>query len=512
MSKKFNVAAASPLLCLACGVLPLQTSTAIAAAADSPVSLSAPIVTRHRGTFNGRRITYTAMVEAVPVVDTAGHPAARLVDVAYIAEPVHDAAHRPVLFAFNGGPIAPSNLIHLGALGPKRLAIPEDPRAEPSHFALTDNTHALLDVADLVFFDPANTGFSRTLEAVDPKSYFSVKADGQQLTQFVIEWSKAHGRVDSPKYLIGESYGTLRAAEAANQLQNTSCPLAGIVLLGQAVNIIEYAQRPANIISYVVSLPTLAAIAWAHDRADRQGRSFEQFISDAQAYARGDYLSVLFLGNAATTSQRESVAKSLQAFTGIASSYYLAHALKITKEQYRRELFPGQLLGLNDARYIGPAASGDPFRGILRAYDQAFAAYLRDDLKAGGIGSYLGNPVQGDLGGWDWGPNKTPFGDWPYTKLISEVMEKNPTFRVLVGNGYYDTQTTVGAMDYLVSQADWPRDRVKTAYYQGGHMFYTVDASLEKLSQDIRGLITTTPASDSASKNSTHEGRSHASR
>lgn len=489
MLRKMTTAAVRAALCFWPCLLLAQAPGAQDAPAGAAVSLAAPIVTHHRSVFNGKRIAYTASVEAIVVADAAARPAARLVDISYIADGVHDSHRRPVLFAFNGGPISPSDLVHMGAFGPKRLAIPDDLEADPATFRLVDNTHALLDAADLVFFDPANTGFSRTLPGVDPKSYYSVEADGQQLAQFVIEWSKAHGRVDSPKYLIGESYGTLRAAEAANQLQNSSMPLAGVVLLGQAVNIIEYAQRPANIISYVVSLPTLAAIAWAHDRADRQGRTFEQLVRDAQAYGRGEYLTTLFLGNAAAQSQRQTVARRLEEFTGIPSSYYLAHALKITKEQYRRELFPGQLLGLNDARYIGPAAAGDPFRSVPHAYEEAFKAYLHDDLRAGDVGVYRGNPVQGDLGGWDWGPNKTPFGDWPYVKLISEVMQKNAAFRVLVGNGYYDTQTTIGAMDYLVSQADWPRDRVKTAYYQGGHMFYTVEASLGRLSQDVRELI-----------------------
>jgi carboxypeptidase C (cathepsin A) len=469
---------------------PACLTVCLAAFGSARAEDSLPIVTHHAGVFHGKKVHYDAAVEATTVADAGGHSAARLVSVAYVASSIKEADRRPIIFAFNGGPIAASALIHMGALGPRRVFVPDDITADPSKFRIVDNSYALLDVADLVFFDPANTGFSRTLPGIDPASYFSVVADGQQLAAFVLEWSKAHGRAASPKYLVGESYGTMRAVETAHQLQGTAMPIAGVVLLGQAINIIEYAQRPANIISYAVSLPTLAAIAWSHNRAERKDRSFDQFILDAQVYGRGEYLSVLFLGNTATAEQMRHVAERLQEFTGISSQYYLEHGLRITKEQYRRELFPGQLLGLNDARYIGPAEKGDPFQVVPRAYEAAFKIYLREELKVGDLGEYLGSPVKNDLAGWDWGPNKTPFGDWPYAKGISEVMQKNPAFRVLVGNGYTDTQTTIGAMDYLVSQVDWPRDRVAKAYYEGGHMFYSVEASLRKLSEDIRTLIT----------------------
>jgi carboxypeptidase C (cathepsin A) len=470
-------------------LLPIMAGLVLASAHAGAGELAAPITTKHSGVFHGKRVPYLASVEATTVSDAAGHPAARLISVSYLAADLKRPESRPVLFAFNGGPITASAVIHMGALGPRRVLVPDDVTADPSTFKLGDNPYALLDVADIVFFDPANTGFSRTLPGVDPSSYFSVVADGGQLAQFILEWSKAHGRAASPKYLIGESYGTMRAVETANQLQSTPMPIAGVVLLGQAINIIEYAQRPANVISYVVSLPTLAAIAWSHNRADRKGRTFDDFIRDAQEYGRGEYLNTLFRGNTVSAQATREVASRLEEFTGISAAYYVSHGLRITKEQYRRELFPGKLLGLNDARYIGPADRGDPFGAVPKAYDDAFRRYLREELKVDDIGDYLGSPVKNDLAGWDWGPNKTPFGDWPYTKLISEVMQKNAKFRVLLGNGYYDTQTTIGAMDYLVSQVDWPRDRVTEVYYQGGHMFYSVDASLRKLSEDIRDLI-----------------------
>lgn len=458
----------------------------------SPVNLSAPIITQHTGVFGGKSIAYQGVVEPFEIDDAAGKPIARLVATSYIAQPIvktSESQQRPVLFVFNGGPILASTPLHMGAFGPRRVAVPDDLKADPKTFKVVDNVYAPLDVADVVIFDPASTGFSRVAPGVAPESQFSVKADGWQLTQLVIQWSRAHDRIESPKYLVGESYGTLRAVAAAEQLQAANAPLAGVMLLGQAVNIIEYAQRPGNIISYVVSLPTLAAIGWRHDMVKKRGRSFERFIKDAQAYAAGEYLAVLFQGDSASLAKRKAVARKLYEFTGLPAETYLAGNLKVPKIQYQRELFPGQFLDTNDARYVTPADG--PGAQYLSVYGPAAIEQLHTQLNVSDIGEYFtGIPVHGDFGAWDWGPNKTPFGDWPYVAQLRGVMQANPTFRVLVANGYYDTQTTLGAMDYFVSQAGLPRDRVRARYYHGGHVFYTVESSLKLFCDDVRDMVT----------------------
>jgi len=453
------------------------------------VALDRPIVTRHTGLFNGKRIEYTAAVEPIVVPDAAGKPAARLVAISYTAD--DSTADRPVLFAFNGGPIAPSYVIHFGLLGPKRLMVPDDTRADPSTFKTAENEYSPLDVADLVFFDPAETGYSRALPGVDFNTAFtSVATDAQELTGLVIEWSKIHDRASAPKYLVGESYGTMRAAESAHQLLKAGTPPAGVVLLGQALNIIEYSQRPDNIISYAVSLPTLAATGWFHGKADRGGRTFEQFIRDAEQYGAGEYLSVLFLGQRAPLARRQAVARALQEFTGLPAEFYLDHNLKVAKTLYQASLLPGQMLSTNDARYAYPAGQPDPFAGVLSSLEKEFLNYLHTDLEAGDIGVYSRqNPAPPGLNAWDWGPNKSPFGDWPYVRSLSEVFKAQPNFRVMVANGFTDTQTTVGAQDYLVGNAYWPADRVRSRHYHGGHMFYTVAASAKAFADHVRTMI-----------------------
>jgi carboxypeptidase C (cathepsin A) len=455
-----------------------------------------PVVSVHQGVFNGKHVIYKASVEAVIVADGSGKPAARLVDTSYIATSVGNATKRPVIFAFNGGPITPSDIIHMGMLGPKRVAIPDDVTASPSTYKVVDNRYTLLDVADLVFIDPASTGFSRVLEGVDPKGYFSVPADAQQVAAFIAEWSRKHGRLDAPKYVIGESYGTIRAAAVADQLQKlpTPVPLSGVVIIGQALNIVEFSQRPANIISYVASLPTIAAIAWSQGKANAHGKSFDDFEDEVRQFARTDYLTALFQGAKLSDDERRKIAARLEDYSGIPAAFYLANNLEISKERYRRELFKDrhEILGMIDARYAGPnPASGpapDPAGVITAAYESAFKTYLHDDLKIDDVDDYTTrDPVED---GWNYGGAASPFSDWPFPTLLTNVFAANPKFRLMVMNGYEDTQTTVGAAQYLVDRSGWPQDRVSIHFYQGGHTAYSVEGSLRRMTSDIRVLVT----------------------
>lgn len=458
--------------------------------------IASPVVTQHVGTFHGKRVAYKATVEATDVSDAAGKPGARVVSIAYTAAGTN-AAKRPVLFAFNGGPISPSDVLHMGALGPKRVAIPDDVTADPSTYKTVDNSYTLLDVADIVFIDPASTGFSRVAPGVDPKSYFSITTDAQQVAQFIVEWSKAHGRLASPKYVLGESYGTQRAAAVANQLQKLPqpVPLAGVILLGQALNVIEFSQRPQNIVSYVVSLPTEAAIAWSHGKVDAQGKSFDAFMEEVKLFARTDYLTALFQGTTLPDDRRHAIAARLAAYTGIPAGFFLANNLEITKERFRRELLKdqGKIVGMIDGRYTGPnPAAGrapDPAGVIPKAYEDAFRIYLRDDLKVADTDYITESPVDG-FDGWRWDGNGiSPFADWPYPTLLTEVFAANPNFRLMVANGYEDTQTTVGAAEYLVNRSGWPKERVSLHFYQGGHTEYSNEDSLRRLTDDIRAMI-----------------------
>lgn len=457
-----------------------------------------PVITRHKDRFNGPALAYSAIVEAIDVADAQGKTSARVVSFSYVADVAKAQAPRPVMFMFNGGPISPSYLVHLGGFGPRRVLFPDDVKADPASFRLIDNPDSPLDHADLVFVDPASTGFSRVAPGKRPEDYFSIDSDAQQVAAFIQAWLKRHGRSGSPVFILGESYGTNRAAAVAAQLTALPDPVqvSGVVLFGQALNIIEYAQRPANIISYSVSLPTLAAIAWYHGKVDRTGHDFDSFIEAARVYARTTYLPALFRGANLPQDERAAVAAQLERFSGIAASWYLQNDLRITKERFRIELLKDQglLIGRNDARYAEPiterGGAPDPSRIIPEETERLFRQYIRDELKVDWAEPYVTtSPVKG-LEAWGWGGSgTTPFSDWPYQASLSPLFEKNPRFRVMVANGYYDTQTTIGAAEYLVTQSGWPSDRTDLRYYQGGHMAYSVDATARRFGADLRSFI-----------------------
>lgn len=481
--------------------LALMTAAAPARAAGEnpalrqPLAAHAPVVRQFTGRFDGKTIRYTSRVEGLDITDANG--SARIVSFAYTRDDVKDPAKRPVMFLFNGGPIAPSPWVHLGGLGPWRLAVPDDVTADPSTFRVVPNAYSPLDAVDLVFVDPASTGWSRVAPGTEPAAYYSVKADAQQFVAFIRAWLSAHGRERSPVYIFGESYGTNRAAEITGQLADApgAFNLAGVFLYGQAVNILEYAQRPANIVSYAVSLPTLAATAWYHGKVDRKGHTQAGFVDASRRFAAHEYLPALLAGNRLPVPERERIAAGLERYSGIPASWYLANDLRITKEQFREELLRGEglLLGRTDARYAakpGPEGrAADPAGVLPKAVLEHFAAYRRETLGVDWGEPYLSDSPVADLDGWNWSGGASPFGDWPYYQRITKMMAVNPAFRIVVGNGWYDTMTTMGAAELVVTQSGWDPARTTLRYYDGGHMGYSVEATARAIGEDIRELV-----------------------
>jgi carboxypeptidase C (cathepsin A) len=241
-------------------------------------------------------------------------------------------------------------------------------------------------------------------------------------------------------------------------------------------------------------LPTLAALAWYHQKVDRKGETLEQFVQEAWQFAQTDYLTALFQGSSIDTALRDRIATRLEEYSGIPAAYYREHALRISKEQYRGELLKdrGLLLGRNDGRYVAPitkkGSADDPSSVIMAPFERLFGEYIREDLKVDWPDHYVPAVTGENLDEWKWG-GSGPFADWPYSDRLLKVMKANPRFHVLIGNGYDDTQTTLGAADYAVRQSGWPEGRATLSYYVGGHMAYTVEASAKKFTDDVRALI-----------------------
>ena len=440
-----------------------------------------------------------ATVGETVVSDAAGVPTIRFVGASYVRQGV-DSARRPVLFAFNGGPSSSSSTLHMVALGPKRIGVTQDPALPaPNPPSMADNTETVLDVADLVFIDPAETGFTRILPGGKRDYFYSAQGDAQSVSDFIQAWCRANGREASPKYVLGESYGTLRATLMAGQLAAT-LPLDGVFLFGQAVNMIETSQRAKNVIAYATNLPALAAIAAYHGRADRQGKSMPAFIDEVYAWGMGEYLQALVKGQDLPPAERQRIARRLQALTGISAEYYLAHEMVITKVDFALELLrdKGLMLGTYDARYTGPAPApdrrvADPFAKVRSGIMPMLVEHMVSDLGVTWPMSDYRDYAPGSSEAWTWGRTSGiggPFDDYDYQAQISKAFRANPRFRLMIGTGIYDLTTTVGPARYLVAKSDYPTERVIQRQYEGGHMAYTNAPALKAFTADIRAFVT----------------------
>lgn len=473
----------------------LLASALFAGAASAQDTGSPQVQARSEQTVTaaGKRLAIAAEVGLVPVASKPGHADATAGYISYVGPA---RADRPVLFIFNGGPGAASAYLQMGALGPMRAHVPQDPAAVlPARATVTENPETLLDIADLVFLDPPGTGFSRIAADADRSFYQSVKGDADAAAQAAQAWLAAHGRTAAPLYILGESYGTIRAAAMVDALRTHAPALAlrGILLLGQALNMIETSQRPDNVVAYPVSLPTLAAIACYHHR--RPG-SCDPAQSAAEASAFGPtYLAALFRGGALDGAARTKIAAKLEALTGISAAYYLAHDLRISKEQFRVELLrdEGKVLGRYDARYTAPrpvdasdVVGPDAFSPVSDLYGKAVLGQL---ARIGVADPADYRVIVRFPGDWAYGAGDSPFNDWPFMAQLEKNMAANPELRLFVGTGLFDLTTTVGATDYLFAQASLPTERYHNARYPAGHVAYSDDASWHQLVTDIRAFL-----------------------
>ena len=454
--------------------------------------------TRFEGVFGGERVSYEARVERTDMMATDDLPAVSLVTTAYLAD-TNAASERPVIFLFNGGPGAPSSWLHMGGLGPVRINAPVDPAAPvPAEIELTANTDTLLDVADLVFIDPPATGFSRVTGEDEENALLTVMGDARLTVNFIMRWLDDHDRTGSPVYVLGESYGTLRASVVAGLMADTQ-PLSGVILLGQAVNMIETSQRADNIVSHATNLASLAAIAAYHGKADMDGRSMADFVDDVHAWAMSDYLLALSRGEALPEAERQAIADQLEAYTGVPADYFLDHRLAITTADFRGVLLAdqNQRLAVYDARYVGDAPDAgerpsDPFGPVARWVPQALSAHFTEtlDISLPMDSYYWRAPNASD---WRWLPTGGmggPFDDYNYASQLEAALAASDTFGVMIGTGRYDTTTTLGPARYLADHLEGGQGRVVIAEYEGGHMAYTNPEALEALTQDLRRFIT----------------------
>ncbi len=495
------------LVCsLAYGAAAADEITPATAADKEPVPEPTAFVSEHSGRFNGRPIAYTVTAGETYLRDKDGKPKASIFTFAYTKNGVERDEVRPVTFLWNGGPGAASLWLHMGTFGPKRVSVPSDATpAGPPPYPIPAAPETILDVTDLVFVDPVGTGFSRALGDHESKEFWGLSEDANSMAEFIRTWATANGRWNSPRFLLGESYGTTRAAAVARILESEfMMSLNGIIFISQALDYqgsTPYVRD--NIIAHITYLPTMSAAAWYHDRIEPKPENLEAFLEQARTFAMDELMPALFRGNRLDEASRVRIRDRLAYFTGLSPEYVERANLRVQGFRFAKELLreEGLVIGLLDARYttdeiddLAADPAGDAAdNAIDSAFNSALRTYMRDELGIDWDRPYLAPPD--DELEEQWRFRTVPDGEAYEPAFVntagdlSVALRINPAAKVLVASGYYDLITPFFDAEYTLNRHDIPADRIIYKYYGGGHMMYVNEPSRTALLGDVRAFI-----------------------
>jgi carboxypeptidase C (cathepsin A) len=462
-----------------------------------PVPPETSSVTQHSIRLEGHKIDYTATAGNLLLHNKAGQADASVFYVAYTVATTTPST-RPVTFLFNGGPGAGSVFLMIGSFGPKRARTASPASTPPAPYVLADNPDCLLDTTDLVFIDAVGAGLSRVVGRGTGKDFWGVDKDLDAFSQFIDRYLTVNQRWNSPKYLLGESYGTARAAMLAYQLGQNNIALNGVILMSSVLDSAGFS--PGFDFGSESYLPSFAAIAWYHDKIVPKPASLPAFLDDARAFARGPYAQALAQGDALPEAQRDAVAARVAEFTGLDVEYVKRSRLRLYPSRFRNQLLRDQShsIGRYDARSEGLEYDGVSERpdfdasvnSVSSAFDAALHQHFAQDLHFTPTDRYR---VFNDdaLKQWDW-KHRAWWGERlpvPYAAGdLAEAMRQNPQLRVMSVNGYFDLATPFYATEYALAHLgiDAPlRANVRIAYYPSGHMIYLDDAALHMLKRDL---------------------------
>ncbi|MCA1964038.1 MAG: peptidase S10 [Prosthecobacter sp.] len=455
--------------------------------------------TEHSITLGGQKIDYTATAGTLPLKDAEGKTTAEIFYIAYIRKGQEDPAKRPLTFSFNGGPGSSSVWMHMGLLGPKRVKLRDDGFAVPPPYELVENEHSLLDETDLVFIDPVGTGYSRAAKPDEAKNFFGVNEDAKSIGEFIRLYITRHSRWPSPKFLIGESYGTTRAAALSGELMRTHrMNLNGLMLVSTVLNFQTVWGGEGNDLPHVLYLPSYAATAWYHQKlpADLQKKPLPEVLAEAEKFASGDYNQALLLGAALPAPERAKIVKQMARLTGLSEAFVDASNLRVPLFRFNAELLRSKRLvtGRFDSRYtnyvrdpVSEGAESDPSAdAIFSAFASTFHHYIRHDLKFEDDRPYH---ILAGVGKWNWNAENR-FAD--LSEVLAESMTANPYLKVHVSNGYFDMATPYFASRYTFNHLRVHPDLMKNITqddYTAGHMMYLNLPDLKKQKADLARFL-----------------------
>lgn len=471
------------------------------------------VVTRHRATIGGKTIAYTVTTGTLVLKEESekkgehegeveGEKAkAQVFFIAYTRTDAGDPGRRPITFSFNGGPGSASVWLHLGVLGPKRVDLGEIGELPAPPFRLIENDHSMLDETDLVFIDPVTTGYSRAVVGEKSKDFLAFKKDIESVGDFIRLYTTRYRRWLSPKFLIGESYGTTRAAGLSGYLQERhGLYLNGIMLVSCVLDFQTLDFQPMNDLPYVLFLPSYTATAWYHQRlpADLQ-KDLQATLRKAEVFARDEYAAALMKRDALTPRERSAVAAKLARFTGISADYIDRANLRIEILRFTKELLRDQrrTVGRLDSRITGvdrdaagESITTDPSaHNIIGPYTATFNDYVRGEL---GFESDLPYEILNlkSNEAWRYQEHENRFVE--VAETLRGSISMNPHLKVFVANGYYDLATPYFATEYTFNRLGLEatlRGNVTHGFYEAGHMMYIHRPSLVQMKRDLSGFL-----------------------
>jgi carboxypeptidase C (cathepsin A) len=454
-------------------------------------------------TANGERIRYRAIAGEMFLRDAENTPTAAIFHTTYLREGVTDPRTRPVAFIFNGGPGSASLWLHMGVFGPQRVVLPSeaaDDGAAP--YDVRDNPETLLDRADLVFIDPVGTGWSRTLGETEGSAFWGVNEDAEAISQFIRRWLAEHRRWNSPKYLIGESYGTTRIGALMRQLELgwNDVSINGVVLVSTILDFSLNRTNAGNEIAFAAAIPGFAATAWYHDRVDQAawGGDRARFLDEVRSFASDEYLPAILRGQSLPQARQREIAARYAAFTGLSADYVTRANLRIDLTRFRTELLRDQGLSVGrfDSRFTGvePDAVSDSPEGDPSGYgiDGGYTAAMLDHFTRN-LGVEITTPyvTLGGIPNWNWDAGEAG-GRNSFVNVapwLERAMRQNADLRVLAANGIYDQATPFYPVELVFNRPGFDRDRVTLTYYEAGHMMYLHQPSIEALARDVRAFV-----------------------
>lgn len=463
------------------------------------IDIDSAVTTNHKSTINGKRISYSATTGTQPVWDEQGNPVATLHYTYYQKKDVKDRTKRPLLISFNGGPGSASVWMHLAYTGPKVLKI-DDEGYPVQPYGVKNNPYSVLDVTDILYVNPVNTGYSRVLEndkgklpskAEQKRRFFGVNADIKYLAEWLNTFVTRNNRWRSPKFLIGESYGTTRVSGLALALQNSQWMyLNGVVLVSPT----DIGIKRDGPVKAANRLPYFAAAAWYHNALDPelQALDLDQLLPQVEQFTINELIPALAMGGFIDAKQKQAVIKKMARYAGLSPTFVAQNNLDVPTYMFWKELLRerGKTIGRLDSRYLGidkrDAGESPDYNAELTSWLHSFTPainyYLREELNYKTDVKYN---MFGSVHPWDRSKNRTG-------ENLRLAMAENPYLNVLVQAGYYDGATNYFDAKYTLWQLDPSgkmRDRLSFKGYRSGHMMYLRRADLESSNQDLRQFI-----------------------